>query len=341
MSESPFLRTVGEIQRTKYPPSQWVVEGLLRCGRRRISLLNSAPKTGKSTLSRQLAVSVAKGRSFLGRQCSRAPVLYWQTEDAPEDLQESFNRLRYDATADEPIYTFKGAANFNTLENFGATLATHQEIKLVIIETLDDLLRVQDLLSNTDAREAFEKFDEAFGPHAGHVACLALHHLKKNENKTDHGKDILGATVLRGRTDAEWFLDLYDDGSTTKKRLFEARIRRGREIELSFLDFDPEREFSTLGDTFAAYKAGSADRTNERLEAEILQYFAQNPGASFEENCFPLIAGNTKQKRTALRRLVARGQLVKTGKGVKGSRAGYAVVEIPADIQKQLGEFVQ
>lgn len=327
MQDLPFLIDAGELMEKKFEPSIWVVDGLLRMGRRRISLFNSLPEDGKSTNSRQLAVSVAKGEPFLGRDTRRCPVLYWQCEDEPEDLQESLLRLRYDPKTDERIIIFRGRADQNTLDNFDATLKAFPLIGLVIIETLDDLLKVQDILSNTAAREAFEAFDNVFAKHAHRAACLALHHLKKTENKNDSGRDILGATVLRGRTDAKWYLHKAED----KRRIFEATIRRGRPIEPTYLVFDPESESVTLGETYAEACAASAGHNRERIEADILKYFNDHPGARFEDQCRVLVTGNNDAKRRAFKRLLAQGTLIQVSKGVKGQPAGYVVAEIPTE----------
>jgi|SRR6185437_6542308 len=336
-----FLLTAEELMKEKFVPATWIFYGLLRKGRRRISLLNSLPEQGKSTLARQAAVCASKGKPFMGRETTRCAVLYWQTEDEPEDLQESLRRLGYDPKTDEPIYIFRGRAEQNTLKNFDAALTAHPEIGLVIIETLDDLLRVQDILSNTAAREAFEEFDKVFCKHAERIACLALHHLKKTENKGESGKDILGATVLRGRTDAKWYLyTCKEDDGPIKRRIFEATVRRGTPIEPTFLVFDPETESSTLGETYASTKSADAKRTAERVEADIIEFFTGHPGASFEGECVHSVEvkGNSDQKRKIFRRLLANGRIRKEGKGAKNSPAKYFVCELPVEIKNQLGE---
>jgi hypothetical protein len=168
-----------------------------------------------------------------------------------------------------------------------------------------------------------------------------MHHLKKTYNKSDRGKDILGATVLRGRTDAEWFLYLLkDEDSQIERRMFEAKIRRGCGIEMTFLDYDAQREFSTLGESYAAYKAANAERTNERINGDISRYFANHPGSPFEANRLPLVVGNSGQKRRSFRHLLATGRLVRHGKGTKGEPFVYSIPELPADVQSQFGEAV-
>src|SRR5262245_14100822 len=69
---------------------QWIVQKLLRSSG--LSLLAGKPKSGKSTLARQLAVSVARGVPFLGRPTRVAPVLYVALEDIDDELLNSFQR---------------------------------------------------------------------------------------------------------------------------------------------------------------------------------------------------------------------------------------------------------
>src|SRR6267378_1686808 len=95
-----FVMTGKEVMALKVPPVQYLVDGILRIGRRRASLFNSQPESGKSTASVALAVAVAQGKPFLGRKTLRGEVLYWQTEDSPEDLQDSLRRLGYDPDKD-------------------------------------------------------------------------------------------------------------------------------------------------------------------------------------------------------------------------------------------------
>ena len=59
-------------------------------------------------------------------------------------------------------------------------LREDEHIKLVIIETLDDLLKISDIKENTAAREAFEKFaTELMIPFSSRASFLALHHIKR------------------------------------------------------------------------------------------------------------------------------------------------------------------
>ena len=119
----------------KVVPQEWIVDGLLRVGRKRISLLAGKPESGKSCIGRQLTVAVAKGLPFFGRKTVRGSVLLWQTEELPEDVQASLRCLGYDADTDENILVFNGDASENTVEALDEALKQHPSVRLVIIET--------------------------------------------------------------------------------------------------------------------------------------------------------------------------------------------------------------
>src|SRR5438067_12558492 len=70
------------------PPTNSIVEGLLRTRRKRPSLLCGFPGAGKSTLAHQLALAVANGVPFLGRKTIVGRDLFWKNEEGAEDVRE-------------------------------------------------------------------------------------------------------------------------------------------------------------------------------------------------------------------------------------------------------------
>jgi hypothetical protein len=328
MSEvkKPLLLSGAELKVLTFEPSQWIVEGLLRVGRKRISLLAGKPEDGKSTIARQLAVAVTKGKPFLGRQTVRASVIYWQSEEEPGDVRDSLDRLGYDHTKDEKLLTFFGNAAENHVQSLREALAAHPEVKLVLIETLDDLLKVSDIKENSAARAAFDKFDTVVVNDFSHrVAFLALHQLKKRETDSV-GDMLLGATVIRGRTDAKWYLRRVSDEDP--RRIFTATVRKGQEISPTYLDYNPDTETSTLGMTTTEERKHSAQETDKRIVQEIVTFFKNNPDTSFERDCFPAISGNSDLKRRLFKRVCADGVLKRIGKGTKSSPFAYTVAAI-------------
>jgi hypothetical protein len=321
-----LLLSFAELRALKAEPSQWIVDGLLRNGRRRISLLAGKPESGKSTLGMQLAVAVTKGKPFLGRQTQRGAVIYWQSEEEPADVRDSLDRLGYDHTRDEKLLTFFGSAAQNDVNALREELLEHPDVVLVIIETLDDLLKLSDIKENSAARAAFEKFDTAVvNDFCQRTAFLALHHLKKRDTESV-GDMLLGATTIRGRTDAKLYIRRVSDEDP--RRIFQATVRKGQEVLPTFLDYDPQTTTSVLGHSLAEERKHSAQRTEMRIVEEIAEFFKNNPDTSFERDCLSVISGNTNEKWRVFKKMLAQGLLTKNGKGTKASPFKYRLAVV-------------
>src|SRR5258708_19330287 len=57
-STKTLLVSARDLMNKTFPPSEWLVDGLLRMGRKRPSVILGRPGSGKSTLALQLAVSI-------------------------------------------------------------------------------------------------------------------------------------------------------------------------------------------------------------------------------------------------------------------------------------------
>ena len=83
-----------EIMTTVYKPIEFVVDGLIAQG---LYILAGAPKVGKSWLSLDICLSIAKGEKVLGQETSKGTVLYLCLEDSFERIQKWLYEL-----TDEP-----------------------------------------------------------------------------------------------------------------------------------------------------------------------------------------------------------------------------------------------
>ncbi len=315
---------------TPYPEGLWIVDGIFRIGRKRLSLITGEPGSGKSTLSHQLAVAVAKGIPFLARETVKSDVLIWQTEEEPADLQVSLKRLGYDHERDGEITAFNGSPSENTLLHLHQALDARPNVRLVLIETLDALLKMEDSNSNTAARVAFDKFDEQVGQHFNLRTCfvgLCYENKKKSANKWTAAS---GATTISGRADGSISVEVvsqFDD-----RRVLSTRTRHGRSIPPTYLNFEPSTGISTLGQRVEEEKKANAEKSKEHIEEQILTYFANHPDTSYNDDCAAAITGRDKNKDKVFARLLRSGRLVKIGKGVKGSKGVYRLSEsIPVE----------
>jgi hypothetical protein len=328
-----LLLSAAELLTMQFAPEQWIVGNLLRIDSKRMSLLLGQPRDGKSTVAMQLCVSVTQGKPFLGRNTMRAPVIFWQTEAELRKVASSLNRLGYNAANDEKLLILNSCAAENNVTALRRELIAHPDVRLVVIETLDDLLRIPDLNKNTAAREAFDKFDNTVMSEFSHrCAFLALHHLKKRECDRE-GNMIMGATVISGRTDAVWYIRRKSDDD--EQRIFHADVRSGVQIPKTLLNFSKETETNTLGRTVAEERKLGAGKTAETIKKAIVEYFATHANTTFKQDCFPSVDGNSDLKRKMFKELLSSGCLVKTGDGTRNSPFVYRVAVIPMEEQER------
>lgn len=119
----------------------WLVHNLLPSGG--VSLLAAKPKCGKSTLTRNLALSVARGDSFLGRATVQAPVVYVSLEEKRSFVFGHFRRM---GVTNEPIAPHVGSLEKSQIEDMATIEANILEhnAKLCIIDPMLKFVRVKD-----------------------------------------------------------------------------------------------------------------------------------------------------------------------------------------------------
>jgi len=303
-----------ELRKMKTVPSTWVVEGLLRTGRKRPSILAGKPESGKSTLAKQLAVAVAQGADFLDRKTMRGEVILWQTEDDDIDIKHQLTALG-NKDGDEEIHVFVGDPDMSGMEGIVSCLKEHPKVRLVIIETLDDLLKMRGINDNTAGREAFAEFTTKLSnPFNDHVAFLAIHHLKKSEVQFG-GDGLLGNTQIRGRSDNKIFIQQMTPDDET--RMVWSTKRGGTAIPKTLLEFDPVTGKATLGQTVAEAKMSAEEAERKKELDKVLSFIAQHPDCT-QAQVFDQLSGSKNRKVEFMNDLLSTGTVTRTGRGVKG-----------------------
>ncbi len=291
--------------------SVWIVEQLLRTNRQRISLLCGSPHAGKSTIARQLAVAVSQGKSFLGRETLKSKVAYWQSEETTEDAAEDFTKSGM--MQDDPIVILHPSPADNHLVELDRVLTEDKNISLVVIETLDDFLQMDDLSDNPSARRAFERFDrDVVSKHKERVCFLALHHFKKSDEQRGLSLNkILGATVIAGKTDCKIYLRQVGEGDG--RRIVSAQTRKGVPIEPTYLFFDDATQSSMLGQTLADERADakkmSLALTNAELRNRCIEVVATQAGLTQRAAC-ERVGGKTKTANDMFKALIDEGVVI-------------------------------
>ncbi len=206
----------------------WLVEGFWT--RKSHGIVAGEPKSFKSTLTLDLAVSVASGQPFLGQfeVNEPGPVLIIQNENAPWIMKDRLNKIRTSRglTGDvlrieEGVYqiTFPQALPIYYINQQGFSFDNdyHKDILVKIMRQVNPVLVIFDPLYLMFAGDVNTSKDlnpvltwllnlkDQF-----QCSLILIHHWKKGTigTKIRGGQRILGSTVLHGWVESAWYIEV-------------------------------------------------------------------------------------------------------------------------------------
>ncbi|MCM1508909.1 MAG: helicase RepA family protein [Ruminococcus flavefaciens] len=220
-------RSCEEIMTTVYKPIEFVVENLIAQG---LYILAGAPKIGKSWLSLDICLSIAKGEKVLEHETKCGTALYLCLEDSFERIQK---RL-YDLT-DEPTenlyFAIMSDAIGSGLENqIKKFKSEHSDLKMVVIDTLQKIRESTENSYGSDYKElsVLKSLADKLG-----IAIVLVHHTRKCSD-SDPFNMISGSTGLSGCVDGSMVLVETKRGSRKAKLHCVGRDIENAEINLHF-----------------------------------------------------------------------------------------------------------
>ncbi len=238
---------------------QYVVSDLLPVGG--LSLLAGKPKAGKSTLARCLALSVARGESWLGRECRQGTVLYLGLEEKRSEVRRHFAGLGADK---EPVYLFiEGAPQKNATNMLEAAFDQYKPA-LAIVDPLARFARVKDGSDYSEVTRSLEPLGELARRSGVHVALV--HHARKN-TEGGPGDDALGSVAYMGAVDCGIILRRANSG----QRTIHSVNRYGTDLEESIVTLNEETGWVTVAGTKAASDAAA-------VQHEVLDFVRMQEG---------------------------------------------------------------
>jgi hypothetical protein len=265
-----------------------------------------------------LALAVVHGEPFLGRETAKSKVAYWQSEETEQDAYEDF--FKSGMKSDDNIVILHSATENH--KELNTLLCDDPDVRLVILETLDDFLQMDDLSDNPTARRAFEKFDaEIVSQHAPRCSFLALHHFKKSdEQKGSSLHKILGATAIAGKTDCKIYVRQVNDSDP--RRILSVQTRKGLPIEPTYLVFNEDNTSVTLGQTLAEERLKSKKAfvfmNRAELRNRCIEVVGQNQGLTKTE-CCKRVGGHRNSVAGMFDALITDGVIVQQVGGKTGT----------------------
>jgi hypothetical protein len=289
----------------------WLLEDTLPVGG--FSATVAKPKVGKSTLARNLALKVAKGTPFLGKEVKQGPVIYLALEEKRSEVKKHFRDMG--ATGEEEVYVYASSAPVDAIKQVREKA---EEIRpaLIIIDPLFRLTKVKDGSDYAEMTQALEPLLMLARDTEAHVMCV--HHAKKSDGQG--GDSILGSTAIFGSVDTALILKKND-----KYRTIQTIQRYGTDLEETTLHFDPDTRTITLGKS-----KEEEDLTGIK---EAMQEFLSNcEDPLTEPDIMDEVEGRQAHKRKALRELVKEEKVERIGKGGKGDPYRYSRTLVPTYI---------
>ncbi len=279
-------------------PIPWLIDNLLIQGG--CSLLAAKPKVGKTTLSRSLALAVARGEPFLGQNTIKRQVLLMTLEDKLSEVGRHFRQLG--ACDGDGIFVLTESPR--SIPQLRA-LISEKNFGLVIVDTM--ILGVRGLMDLND----YLQVSQAIAPYVqlareteSHI--MFVHHLSKRER--GGGDQILGSTALFGSVDSVLLLD-----RQKQLRTFSTIMRYGRDWPSARLQMTEEGQIKIFEEDKEA-----------TVKAQIFEKLSAERSPITEKEIESAVYGRTAHKRRALRELFQNGQIKRIGDGTKSSPFQYS-----------------
>ena len=171
--------------------TDWLVENFLTVGG--ISLVAGQPKSGKSTIVRQMAIAIAQGKTFLDRDVKQSKVFYLALEDQTSQVKDQF--IAQKVKDDDQIYVHYGPCtnNAETLKN----TILQNEVGLLIVDTMALFLDVDDLNNYDIINKMLKDLRQVARETGCHISMV--HH--QNKNKDGGTLSIMGSNAIHGAID--------------------------------------------------------------------------------------------------------------------------------------------
>ena len=240
--EKPELEIVSatDLLEKELPPPRCTIDGLLPEG---VVLLAAGPKEGKSTLARNMAVSVAEGTLLAGRfDCEQGQVLYLCLEEGERALQSYLKKMG--RCPPQLEFGFRSSRGTDAVQAIESWLESKDDPRLVVIDLLEHVRRERKRSESlyaydTDSLFAFRKKTDDYPG----LTILILHHNRKAPG-SNHQEKISGSTGLAGSTDCNMTMTR---NRSDNYAVLEGTSRMIGDFEHVFL-FDPDSQILSWRD---------------------------------------------------------------------------------------------
>ena len=301
------LTQIGDLMGEPDEDVPWLVED--RIAKSTVSAIAGPPKSGKSSLLRQMALAVAGGTEWLGNKCHKHPVVFLSVEDNRRQAKAHFRHMEADASLALHVHTGPPPdATLIPTDAWVERLIAGYEAKLLVVENFAKLVPVADWNDYGIVTQALRPYDWI----ASVTGCAIIIGLHVRKSGGEDGTSVMGSTQWVGGPSTIFTLER--DG---KHRTLSTMQREGDQMEKTMLAWNGDKRTYSLGRT-------RREAHNEILREEILAFLADTNSA--DAGRIAEATGRKRQSVTrALKLLTELGSLTRTGKGVSGDAFCYSL----------------
>jgi hypothetical protein len=301
-------RPWSEIVTEQLEPRPWIWQGYLSRGA--VVALSAAPKAGKTTLTAELVRALASGRrEFLEARLEPCPVLY-VSEESRYEWQERGAGLAVDGVHVVPREQLIGAPPWEQLLPEIGDEALALGCGLVVLDTFRKLAKLPENGEN-DAGTVQRALEPCLELASRDLGVLLLHHNRKGGG--EHGEGASGSTAFVGALDA--LLTMTRHGDDSHRRRLEVISRWPAPEELVI-----ERQaagYVALG-TRGDVSAGDRGQRVAALSVDVLAGLVESGEPAKLRDLEDRHEEHRKLVRDALALLEERGEVTRSGRGVRG-----------------------
>ena len=226
----PEIVSAADFLATDFSEPEWLVDGMIPAGG--TVLLSGMPKSGKTTLARQLALTASRGAPFLGRDTGvwggargeGSRVLYMALQGRKQGAWQAFKDMGMQP-GDEIDFVFEGPPNGQ--RQWLRAAIEKAEASVVVIDMLFTLFGVKEISEYGEMNTVMNQIVDV--SKSTGATIISLHHSPKNG-----GSSYLGSTAIRGSYDTGIFLKRDETGGSVQ-----TDQREGEDMPSIRLKLDP------------------------------------------------------------------------------------------------------
>jgi hypothetical protein len=255
------------------PDLQWIVKDLIIEGS--LGMIVGDAGTGKTYIALDIAISIAEGQPWLGREVLQGPVLIIDEESGEHRLSIRLKKIieGHHGSDDTPLYfmSYQGMDLKNGLDTFEIEkFIIEKGIKFVVIDSLMEVIQGADENASKDMTPVLYTLNKI--KERTQTTFFLIHHTSKS------GDNYRGSTAIKGAVDLMLHVDKPEKGETVKIKSL--KFRDGEPVsfkaDLKFSDYDFRIEPNDEKDT-------KLKREFKQVHIDILKFISENPDAHTED----------------------------------------------------------